>query len=97
LWGKDKKVVPLRLAPSGGNGRAKMKTTGARREWNMKESIQKRLLSVEETAVYLGLSPRTIYNGVHRKSKNPFPVKPKRIGKLVKFDRIALDNYIDSI
>jgi excisionase family DNA binding protein len=64
---------------------------------NMKDGIQKRLLSVEETAVYLGLSPRTIYNGVHRKSKNPFPIKPKRIGKLVKFDRIALDKYIESL
>ena len=61
------------------------------------EEIQKRLLSVEETAIYLGLSPRTVYNRVHRKSKNPFPVKPKRIGKLVKFDRQDLDKYIESL
>jgi len=61
------------------------------------EEIQKRLLSVEETAQYLGLSKRTIYNGVHRKSKKPFPVKPKRIGKLVKFDRRDLDKYIESL
>ena len=59
--------------------------------------IQRRLLSVEETANYLGLSPRTIYNGVHRKAKKPFPVKPKRIGKLVKFDRLDLDKYIESL
>jgi len=63
----------------------------------MEEIIQTRLLSVEQTAVYLGLSPRTIYNGVHRKSKKPFPVKPKRIGKLVKFDRQDLDKYIESL
>ena len=63
----------------------------------MKEIIQRRLLSVEEAANYLGLSPRTIYNGVHRKAKKPFPVKPKRIGKLVKFDRLDLDKYIESL
>ena len=63
----------------------------------MEQIIEKRLLSVEETAQYLGLSPRTIYNGTHRKSKNPVPVKPKRIGKLVKFDRLDLDKFIKSL
>lgn len=57
----------------------------------------RRLLSVEEVAQYLGLSPRTIYNGVAPKSKNPFPVKPKRIGKLVRFDIKDLDRYIESL
>lgn len=63
----------------------------------MSEQSQKRLLSVEEAAKYLGLSPRTIYNGTGRKSKNKFPVNPKRIGKLIKFDIRDLDRYIDSI
>ena len=57
----------------------------------------KRLLSVEETARYLGLSPRTIYNQVCPKAKKPFPVKPKRVGKLVKFDIEALERYVDSL
>ena len=57
----------------------------------------KRLLSVEETASYLGLSPRTIYNQIAPKAQKKFPVKPKRIGKLVKFDRNELDAYIDSL
>jgi excisionase family DNA binding protein len=57
----------------------------------------KRLLTVEETAIYLGISPRTIYNGIAPKSKNPFPIKPKRIGKLVRFDLRELDNYVDSL
>ena len=57
----------------------------------------KRLLSVEETAHYLGLSPRTIYNQIGRKAKKPFPVKPKRIGKLVKFDIQDLDQYVKSL
>ena len=59
-----------------------------------KEKIQKRLLSVEEAATLLGVSPRTIYNGVAPKSKRPFPVRPKRVGKLVKFDIRELEKYI---
>ena len=57
----------------------------------------KRLLSVEETARYLGLSPRTIYNQICPKAKKPFPVKPKRVGKLVKFDIHDLNEYVDSL
>jgi len=57
----------------------------------------KRLLTVEEAAIYLGISPRSLYNGVHRKSKKPFPVKPKRIGRCVRFDRKELDAYIESL
>lgn len=61
------------------------------------EKSMKRLLSISETAVYLGLSPRTIYNAIAPKSKRPFPVKAKRIGKLVRFDVKDLDVYVDSI
>jgi excisionase family DNA binding protein len=57
----------------------------------------KRLLSVEEAARYLGLSPRTIYNAVARKSKRPFPVRVRRIGKLVKFDIKDLEKYVESL
>jgi excisionase family DNA binding protein len=57
----------------------------------------KRLLTVEETAIYLGLSPRTIYNMISRSSKKPFPVKPKRIGKLVRFDIEDLEKYVKSL
>jgi excisionase family DNA binding protein len=57
----------------------------------------KRLLTVEETAIYLGLSPRTIYNMIARSSKKPFPVKPKRIGKLVRFDIEDLEKYVKSL
>jgi len=57
----------------------------------------KRLLSVKETAVYLGISERTIYNQIHRRAKKKFPVKPKRIGKLVKFDVRDLERYVESL
>ena len=63
----------------------------------MQTQRTKRLLSVEETAVYLGMSPRTIYNQICPKAKKRFPVKPKRLGKLVKFDVKDLDEYIESI
>ena len=59
--------------------------------------IKRRLLSVDETAEYLGISPRTIYNQIGRKAKRKFPVKPKRINSMVKFDIRDLDAYIDSL
>jgi predicted DNA-binding transcriptional regulator AlpA len=61
----------------------------------------KRLFSIQEAAYYLGLSPRTIYNGTAPRSKNPFPIKPVRIElngkkkKLVRFDKKDLDAYCD--
>jgi predicted DNA-binding transcriptional regulator AlpA len=59
--------------------------------------LDKRLLSVADAAKYLSISPRTLYNGIAPKSKVPFPVKPKRIGKLVRFDIRDLDRYVDSL
>jgi len=59
--------------------------------------IRKRLLSPEETAEYLGISVRTIYNQISRRAKRKFPVKPKRVGRLVKFDIRDLDAYIESL
>ena len=57
----------------------------------------KRLLSAEETAEYLGISVRTIYNKTGRKAKVKFPVRPKKIGKLLKFDVRELEAYIESL
>ena len=58
----------------------------------------KRLLSVEETATYLSISPRTIYNRIAPKSKNPFPIRPKRLmKKRVVFDIRDVDAYVDSL
>jgi len=62
-----------------------------------KEKQTKRLLSIREAADYLSLSPRTLYNGVAPKSKIPFPVRPKRIGKAVRFDIRDLEEYVDSL
>lgn len=59
--------------------------------------LQKRLWSLEEVAIYLGLSPRTLYNRSGRKSKNPLPFKVKRVGKLVKVDVLELEKYVESL
>lgn len=59
--------------------------------------LQRRLLNVMETAAYLGISPRSIYNRIHKGSEKPFPVKPKRHGKCVRFDIRDLEKYVDSI
>ena len=59
--------------------------------------IRPRLLNVEQAAVYLSISPKTIRNGIGPKAPDPFPVKPKRAGKRVLFDIKDLDAYIDSM
>lgn len=57
----------------------------------------KRLLSVEEAATYLGISPRTLYNQCHRKARKRFPVRPRRIGRRVLFAVQDLEAYVDSL
>lgn len=59
--------------------------------------IEKRMLSVPEVAAYIGMSPKTLYDQTGPKSKKPFPVRPKRIGGLVRFDRKDIDSYLDSL
>ena len=58
--------------------------------------VTKRLLTINETAKYLGISPRTIYNGISRKSKVKFPISPKRVGRAVRFDLKDLNRFIES-
>lgn len=64
---------------------------------NMKELTRPRLLNIDQTGVYLGISPKTIRNRLGPKAPNPFPVKPKRIGRRVLFDVKDLDSYVDSL
>ena len=61
------------------------------------KQIQRRLLSVEETAQILGISPQTIYNQIGRKAKKKFPIKVKRVGRLCKFDIRDIEAYIKSL
>lgn len=71
---------------------------GVNRQRDIKvKEIQPRLLSVDQTAVYLGIASKTIRNRISSDAKKPFPVKPKRIGGRVLFDKKELDHYIDSL
>lgn len=63
----------------------------------VKQQLTKRLLTTEEAAAYLGLAPRTLYNGSGPQSKTPFPVQPKRIGRKLLWDIRELDTHIDSL
>jgi len=59
--------------------------------------IKQRLLNIVDTARYLGIAPKTLRNRLGPRAKNPFPVRPKRIGKRVLFDVKALDAFVDSL
>ncbi len=50
----------------------------------------KRLLTVTETAAYLGLSKLTIYDWVSKRK-----IQYVKVGRLVKFDLNTLDKWID--
>jgi len=63
----------------------------------MEKQKVKRLLTVDEMASYLGISPRTIYNMTCRKAKKKFPIKPLRIGKCIRFDIDDINNYLKSL
>lgn len=55
------------------------------------------LLSVEETARRLSISPQTIRNGISRRSKQPFPIPFKRFGKRPMFDSRDVEAFIDAL
>ncbi len=60
----------------------------------VRDKVGKRMLTVPEAAEFLGISPRTIYNRIHRHSKNPFEIKAKRIGRLVRFDIQEIERWL---
>jgi predicted DNA-binding transcriptional regulator AlpA len=58
---------------------------------------QKRWYSSKETADYIGISIRSLYNQTGPRAKKKFPVRPKRVGRLLKFDRRELEAYLESL
>ena len=58
----------------------------------MKKIIDDNYISIDEAAAYLGIKPVTLRNWI--KQKNDIPVH--RIGKLWKFKRSELDEWINS-
>jgi predicted DNA-binding transcriptional regulator AlpA len=61
------------------------------------KEITPRLLSVEQAARFLGIAPKTLRNRIGPRAKHPFPVRPKKIGKRVLFDRRDLDDFVNSL
>ena len=55
---------------------------------------KRKLLSVNETAAYLGISPKTIRNKI---SDGTFPVKPVRLSGRVLFRIDDLDLLVDEL
>ena len=58
-------------------------------------AVAKRLLTIAETAGYLGIARQSLYNRLARNAKDPFPVRPVRIFGKPLFDMRDLDRYID--
>jgi predicted DNA-binding transcriptional regulator AlpA len=57
-------------------------------------SIPKRMIGIKELALYIGLSPQTIYNQL---AGGTFPIKTKRLGRLLKWDIRDVDRYLDKL
>ena len=58
------------------------------------QAMEKRLLNIAELSKYLGLSPQTIYNQL---SAGTFPIKTKKFGRLLKWDILDVDRYLDKL
>ena len=56
-----------------------------------KQHYPKRLLTVSEVAYALGLRPQTVYN---KMSQGLFPIKYKKLGRLVRFEVKELERYL---
>ena len=59
--------------------------------------INPRLLDVESAARFLGIAPKTLRNRLGPRAPDPFPVKAKRIGRKVLFDRKDLEKFVDAL
>lgn len=59
----------------------------------MKETEQ-RYLSLRQAAEYIGIAGKTLYNRLAPDAKKPFPIKPKRVGGRLIFDKKVLDEYM---
>ena len=61
----------------------------------MREQFRgKRLMSVQDLAQYLGMSPWTVRAKIRN---DEFPFKPRRLWRFLKFDIEEVDRYINSL
>jgi len=59
-----------------------------------KDQSADELDTVKDLARHLKISPRTIYN---KTSNGTFPIKPIRIGRLLRFRREDINAYLESL
>ena len=63
----------------------------------MKEKVNDKLLTIREVAKILQISERSIYNRVRKGSERPFPIRVKRVGKLIRFAARDVQRYVDEL
>jgi predicted DNA-binding transcriptional regulator AlpA len=63
-------------------------------ELNNTVALERMMLGVKELSHYLGLKPQTIYNKVFT---GDFPIKHKRLGRLLRWDIRDVDSYLDDL
>ena len=91
-WGKRNNTI-LRVTKEDGNVRI----------WCIKKKIPdrtlapKKFLTIPEVAELLRISPKTMYNQVCHTTKKAFPIRPKRFGRLIRFDREDVLAYMKSL
>lgn len=56
-----------------------------------------KLLSIEQAAEYLSISPKTIRNSLGPRAPKPFPVRSKRFGRRVLFDIEDLKKFAENL
>ena len=56
--------------------------------------MEKRMLSLEELAEYIGLAPQTIRN---QRCRGDFPIPSKPLGRKLLWDKKTVDNYLDKL
>ena len=61
---------------------------------NKTVTVERRIMDIHELSDYTGFSPQTIYNQL---SAGTFPIKTKRIGRRLKWDRRDVDRYLDQV
>lgn len=57
-------------------------------------TLEKRMLNIQELTEYTGISRQTVYNQL---SAGTFPIKTKRLGRRLAWDRREVDRFLDQL
>ena len=59
--------------------------------------MSREYLTVREVSELLDISVSAIYNGTARNTAYPFPIKPIRIGRRVRFSKKKIEEFIEQM